>query len=311
MTVAKKVRRTTIITAIAVLGVFVLLSYIIVSSFFNPVDDFNNTQGIFVLLNNTIAPEVTFSHINQHRTSLITQRLTFEVRTHHSRHRTESTYIDGTINFRFGRASLVDFNDSGNIGGLTMPQSAFMSQSVVHDYWTEIDDNRMYIAWLAFDEILPFYLANELHPQLFSVYDHPRLSGTIWLSPNIHWLAVQTSDNPDDIVMGFRGGQGFRNETGMLLRPCQDSNNLSDAMDGFRTTLNFLNGFFSQPCNEAVNRFLATDLWYNADTICFQERHNFVQRNGENLLGVTVRMVGYDLRNLQDTGVNIVRLIED
>ena len=210
-------------------------------------------------------------------------------------------YLTFEINFRRGTPTLVNrYNNLGIGEQWTFTQNVFWNAPKTN-YWSEIEEDTRYIVWLGFDQPMTDYQVIQAFPTLFVFCSEDAIGfGEFGVS----WFAMKTSDDPNAIVLGTGGDLHSR----MLGVP--DGHVLGHRFFEFQT--HFADSLqFLVDHKVASDLIISSGLWDNAETVDFAERLEFVQQNGFYYLGFVAYIRGSDLLNLQDTGVNIVRLIED
>jgi len=206
-----------------------------------------------------------------------------------------------TISYRFGRARFQDDDNHFGYEDLTLPQSVFWN-APRFAYWNDIVDDNHYIAWLGFDQPMDRHRMLAMFPTLFVGRVHSENYGVEFLEDfAISWFVMKTSDDPADIALGTHGNM---NRSGVNMHVI-DSYRLNEIEHCFFASLQFL--YDNQRASDLI---ISSGFWAGAETIDFNERLWHFHSNRQ-YLGFVAHIRGYDLRNLYDTGVNIVRLIED
>jgi len=212
-----------------------------------------------------------------------------------------SVYVTTSIDFRWGRARLQD--EAGNLGTeiLSSPQSVFWNASRT-TYWDNIIDDTHYIAWLGFDHPINRFDMVAMFPTLFVGNVYCCNDGIEFLDYfAIAWFALKTSDDPSDVLLGTHGNLARPNVNPHIL----DEGRLWEFESCFMESLQFLSQ--QQRTSDLI---ISSGIWGDIENIDFYERfRHFFSR--KEYLGFVAHIRGYDLRNLYDTGVNLVRLIDD
>jgi len=209
------------------------------------------------------------------------------------------------LRFRHGRAFLYERYDT-----LAINTRAHYTQDIFWNaprttYWDNIMDENHYIAWLGFENPIGRTQLLDMFPTIFvgSVYCCNRgecTEATDFLQDfGIAWFAFKTSYDPSDILLGTPGNITRSNVNPHVI----DHGRLVEFENCFLSSLQFL--YQQQRTSDLI---ISSGIWGDIE-IDFQER--FYVGWSRQYLGFVAHIRGYDLRNLYDTGVNLVRLIED
>jgi len=298
---------------IALVAITVVVSNSVVHRiFYNPRRSFhdhsNTTQTTFITLTMLLSPTVTESAImpygNRFPPGIPTfsfHRLGFRfLRESFVQNRYDELEAMGIFDIRFGRAFLRDYEDGLKLGELTITQSLFLSSYASQDYWAAISDEQSYIVWLSFVEPMD---RDSLVEQFYVFFGPDHSERQLGIS----WLAIKTSDNPEDICFGIGGNLNAQN--GQLhdrYWGWQPDQWVQESEILFKDSLRFL-----IENQAATDTFISTGLWTNAEMIDFTERLAFIEENGIQYLGFVGYICGENLRALESEELSIVRLVED
>ena len=211
---------------------------------------------------------------------------------------TNSRHMRIILGFERGNVFIRErYNNLGVGDEWTFPQNIFWNAACTN--WGNINDDSQYIAWIGFDEPINREQLLDKFPTLFACNAENMLP---WETFGVSWLALKTDDDPNAIALGMAGSL----QVGRDHDSREIARNLHLWEQDFVSSLNFLIEH-----REASDLILSSGLFESAETVDFSERLGYVHENGFYYLGFVAHIRGYDLRNLYDTGVNLVRLIED
>ena len=305
MSIKKKAR----LTILTVVSAAFVANLIVHNIFYNPHNNLEKTYRIFTSLNLMLSPAVTEAAIIPHGqwippvwpTFSIHRPLQFRfLRSSAIRNRHAGPFTIGTFDIRFGRATLRDYDDGLEFGELTIPQSVFLPPfSHSQNYWAAVSHDTFYIVWIGFDEPMDGYTFIEQ----FGAFYHPNLA----IHSGISWIAVKTTDDPEDICLGVGGTMNVQLMwLSEIFERQLGEYHLGESTSLFITYLRFLID------NQSVaDIFINTGLWEGAEMVNFGERLAFIEENGIQYLGFVAYIRGKDLREFEKEGINIIRLIED
>jgi len=274
---------------------------------FNPRRNPEDVIYTFLSLNMLLAPSLPEAAILPHRHRLPSNRPFFGIHSPWQFQMFEGSIfcwnpehsVTGTLRFRFGNANLSNYTDTIGLGDLTVPQSMFMSGH--GSYFTDaadlnISEHDIYEIWLGFVEPLSIDTLLSQYTMMF-LPDCDRHVG-------ITWLAVKTSNEPDDIALGIGGPRNIS-----LMRIYErfgfalGANHLLESETAFISSLNFLH---NNPVTTDI--FVDTGIWANAETINFEERLAFIEENGFNYLGIVALAQGWWIRGLKLENASIINI---
>ena len=300
--------RNIIVIIIALIVLVVLgINLIIDNIHFDPNREFEETSRAFISLNLILAPSVIDSAIIPYGQWVPTSWPTFGfhrpmifrlLQDSFIHSQDNELFFEGRVDSRFGRGRAVITPHAHNISAeeLTIRQNFFSQTSIFQSesHFETVCGNGSYIVWIGFDSPMDKYSLLEHYYNFFSS-EFSREHGILW-------LAIKTSDNPNDISLGFGGRENRQlNRLYEISGFQQNECFIRENEDRFIRTLTFL-----KEREVVTSFFIELDLWLHATTIDFAERLAFVEENGIKYLGFTIYVRGDSLRELGRHGARIV-----
>jgi len=293
---SKKIRRAILL----ILVLIVCANLIMHNIHLNPHRHHYHTERVFISLNLMLAPTTINSALSPYGRWIPPAWPTFGIHrplqfrlTQNNIEFTQAVepFLMGIFDVRFGNATLRDYTARFEVEYLTTPQHTFLLPPS-YTCLTSVSDDEIYIVWVRFDEPLAGAVA---------VGDYVHRLGISSLYPTgVSWIAVKTSNDPDDVCLGIGG-----NINSQLHRLGYSFYNfdLQESENAFVRSLFFLSD------NQAMtDMFVRTGLWAGAETIDFRERLRFIENNGIMYMGFVAHLYGRDIKCLAERGASIVRI---
>ena len=297
---SKKIRLTILLIPVLI----VCANLIMHNIHLNPHRHHYHTERVFISLNLMLAPTTINSALSSDGRWIPPAWPTFGVhrplRFRLTQNNIEFTqavepYLLGTFNVRFGNAVLRDYTARFEFEKLTTLQRTFLLPPL-YNCGVSVSDDGIYIVWFKFDEPVAGVVAVKDY-----VY---RLGISSSYSTGVSWIAVKTSNDPDDVCLGIGG-----NINGQLTRLYDGAGYSFNNFDLQESENAFVRSLFFLSDNQAMtDMFVRTGLWTGAETIDFRERLRFIENNGIMYMGFVAHLYGRDFKCLAEHGVSIVRI---
>ena len=218
----------------------------------------------------------------------------------------EDSESAGALEFQFGKARLVDFDDRLQVGSLTVCQNVFWEDIDDAADWKSVQSGDYYEVWFRFKEAMDTVSLFKAYPQLLETHAQDGEEGP----GAAKWIPVKTSADPADTCIGMEGRYSWH-------YTLMDLNVSEYQKDPSRSPDKTENDFYSylkylRDHSEETMVYLQCGLWDDTVKLDFAHRLDYVQQNGINCLGMVVYLRGDALLAMQDdSNLQIVRLYQE